>query len=37
MVGATNKNKRIGIFPVYDHNWIDVEQWSEYKKAIEKL
>ena len=32
-----NNNLKIGIFPIYDHNWVDVGQWSEYKKAIDKL
>jgi len=28
---------RIGIFPVSEKSWVDVGQWEEYKKAIEKL
>jgi|TARA_B100001964_G_scaffold243056_1_gene319841 dTDP-glucose pyrophosphorylase len=31
------KNKQIGVYPVEDESWIDVGQWSEYHKAIEKL
>ena len=31
------KKKRIGVYPIDDESWIDVGQWSEYQKAIEKL
>ena len=34
---AKNKGKRVGVFPIDDDSWIDVGQWAEYKKAIEKL
>lgn len=32
-----NAGKIIGIYPVHDDDWIDVGQWAEYKKALEKL
>ena len=31
------KNKKIGVFPIDDDAWIDVGEWSEYEKALEKL
>ena len=34
---AKNKNSKIGVFPVDDDCWIDVGQWSEYNKAIQKF
>lgn len=30
-------NKSVGVYPVSGESWIDVGQWEEYKKAIEKL
>ena len=32
-----NAGKKIGIFPIDDDAWIDVGQWAEYKKAVEKF
>ena len=34
---AKDKGKRVGVYPIDDNVWIDVGQWTEYKKAIEKL
>ena len=33
------KKKRlsVGVYPIQDGEWIDVGQWSEYKKAFEKF
>ena len=31
------KKKQIGVYPIDDESWIDVGQWSEYRKAVEKL
>jgi len=31
------KGRRIGVYPVSNKSWLDVGQWEEYKKAIEKL
>ena len=28
------KNYRIGLFPVYENNWLDVGQWDEFKKTV---
>lgn len=35
--GLQDEGKRIGVYPVSGESWIDVGQWEEYKKAIEKL
>ncbi len=29
--------KRIGVFPVSQEAWVDIGQWNEYKKALNKL
>ena len=29
------KEMKIGVFTVDEESWIDVGQWSEYKKALE--
>jgi len=34
---AKRKKKKVGVYPIDEKSWIDVGQWSEYKKAIEKL
>ncbi len=34
---AKRRKKKIGVYPVDDESWIDVGQWSEYHKAVEKL
>ena len=32
-----NSGKKVGVFPVDDDDWIDIGQWAEYKKAIDKF
>ena len=32
-----NQGKKVGVFPIDEDAWIDVGQWAEYKKAIDKL
>jgi NDP-sugar pyrophosphorylase family protein len=32
-----NSGKRVGVYPIADDAWIDVGQWAEYKKAVERL
>ena len=32
-----NSGKKIGVFPVDDDDWIDIGQWAEYQKAIDKF
>jgi len=34
---AKTKKKQIGVYPIDDESWIDVGQWSEYHKAIDRL
>ncbi len=29
-----SKNKKVGIFTVYENNWLDVGQWDEFKKTV---
>ena len=31
------KKKQIGVYPIDDGSWIDVGQWSEYHKAVDRL
>ena len=32
-----NSGKSVGVYPIDDNSWIDIGQWAEYKKAVEKL
>ena len=34
---AKKCDKKIGVYPIDDDEWIDVGQWAEYKKAIDKI
>ncbi len=34
---AKEQGKKVGVFPINDDAWIDVGQWAEYRKAIEKF
>jgi len=34
---AKNKRKKIGVYPIDEESWIDVGQWSEYRKAVDRL
>jgi dTDP-glucose pyrophosphorylase len=31
------RKKQIGVYPIDDESWIDVGQWSEYRKAVDRL
>ena len=31
------KNKQIGVYPTDEGSWIDVGQWSEYRKAVKRF
>ena len=31
------KKKQVGVYPIDDESWIDVGQWSEYHKAVDRL
>ena len=30
-------NKQVGVYPISENSWTDTGEWSEYKKAVEKL
>ena len=32
-----NSKLKVGIFPVHESQWIDIGEWSEYKKTVEKF
>ena len=34
---AKNNKMKVGVFPVYEESWIDIGQWGEYKKTVEKF
>jgi NDP-sugar pyrophosphorylase family protein len=34
---AKKSGKRVGVYPIDDDAWIDIGQWAEYKKAVERL
>ena len=34
---AKRKKKQIAVYPIEEESWIDVGQWSEYRKAIDQL
>ena len=34
---AINDGGKVGIYPISDNSWIDVGQWPEYNKALEKF
>jgi len=34
---VTKEGKKIGVYPIDDDAWIDVGEWTEYEKALEKL
>ena len=34
---AKNAGNKVGVFPIDDDSWVDIGQWAEYRKAIDKL
>ena len=34
---AKKQKKQIGVYPIDDDSWVDVGQWSEYRKAVDRL
>lgn len=34
---AKQQDKRVGVYPIGDDAWIDVGQWAEYRKVVERL
>lgn len=36
LIGIVGKNNKVSVFPMYG-GWIDIGQWEEYRKSIEKM
>jgi len=34
---AQKNGKKVGVYPIDDDAWVDVGQWAEYQKAVERL
>jgi len=34
---AQKSGNRVGVYPIDDDAWIDIGQWAEYQKAVERL
>ena len=34
---AKNQGKKVGVYPIDDDSWIDVGQWAEYRKVVDRL
>ena len=34
---AKKQGKKVGVFPIDEDAWIDIGQWAEYQKAVERL
>lgn len=34
---AQSAGKKIGVFPISENSWIDIGNWEEYRKAVQKL
>jgi len=34
---AKNRGQKVGVFPIDGDDWVDVGQWTEYQKAIDKF
>ena len=37
IVDVMNDGHKVGIYPISDNSWIDVGQWPEYNKALERF
>jgi len=37
MADAKKKGMKIGVYPIAEEAWIDIGQWTEYKKALDRL
>jgi dTDP-glucose pyrophosphorylase len=38
LIDAAKKNgNRVGVYPIDDEAWIDVGQWDEYQKAVDRI
>ena len=31
------KGERIGVYPISQKAWVDIGQWEEYKKVVDKI
>ena len=31
------RKKKVGVFPIDEDSWLDIGQWAEYRKSIQKL
>ena len=34
---AKQKGFKIGVFPIIDNDWVDIGEWDEYKKSLNKI
>ncbi len=34
---AKQKGFKIGVFPINDNDWVDIGEWDEYKKSLNKI
>lgn len=37
MIKAKNNGYKVGVFPIDEKSWIDIGQWDEYRKALERI
>lgn len=37
VVEVRNNHGKVGVFPISEKSWIDIGQWEEYRKAVDKL
>ncbi|MHA1384774.1 MAG: nucleotidyltransferase family protein [Candidatus Helarchaeota archaeon] len=37
LIEKLKSTHKIGVYPISENSWIDVGEWAEYKKAVEKL
>lgn len=34
---VSSLGKKVGIYPISENSWIDIDEWDEYKRAIKIL
>ena len=34
---AKKIGKKIGVYPIDDESWIDIGEWNEYRKVVERF
>ncbi|MFA4905585.1 MAG: nucleotidyltransferase family protein [Candidatus Margulisiibacteriota bacterium] len=37
IAAAKGEGRKIGVFPISDKSWVDIGQWEEYHKTLEKM